>query len=73
MAAPLAAALWAAQFAEAPPGFTDYLRYLCVADGERATSVMGFRSAYSTREAVLDFATAQHLRDVRLLHEPAAG
>jgi len=73
MASPLAGALWAAQLAEAPPGFVDYLRYLCVADGERAASEMGFRAAYSTREAVLDFATAQHLRDVRLLHEPAAG
>jgi UDP-glucose 4-epimerase len=51
----------------------DYLKYLCVADGERAATIMGFKPAYSTREAVLDFATAQHLRDVRLLNEPLVG
>jgi UDP-glucose 4-epimerase len=71
IAIPAVGALWAAQLYETPPAFLDYLRYLCVADGERAAKVMGFRPAYSTREAVLDFATAQHLRDVRLLNEPA--
>jgi UDP-glucose 4-epimerase len=66
----LVGALWLAQVSEAPPGFVDYLKYLCVADGDRAARQMGFRSTYTTREAVLDYATAQHLRDVRLLNEP---
>lgn len=72
LATPLASAMWAAQLLHTPPSFVDYLRYLCVADGARAATQMGFRPAYSTREAVLDFATAQHLRDVRLLNESLA-
>ncbi len=71
VAYPLAGALWAAQLSETPPGFLDYLRYLCIADGRRAAEEMGFHATYSTREAVLDFATAQHLRDVRLLNDAA--
>jgi UDP-glucose 4-epimerase len=65
----LIAASWAAQTAYAPPSFLRYLRYLSVADGEKAARVMGFRPAYSTREALLDYVSAQRLRDVRLLHE----
>ena len=30
---------------------------------------MGFRPAYTTREALLDYISAQRLRDVKLLHE----
>lgn len=71
VAFPLAGALWAAQLIETPPGFVDYLRYLCIADGKLAQEQLGFRASYSSRDAVLDFATAQHLRDVRLLDEPA--
>jgi UDP-glucose 4-epimerase len=63
---------WAAQFAEAPPPFLKYLRFLCVADGVRARDRMGFRPAYTTREALLDFVSAQRLRDVKLLMETAA-
>ncbi len=71
MAGALAGALWAAQIIETPPRFVDYLRYLCVADGALAERQLGFRASYTSRDAVLDFATAQHLRDVRLLDEPA--
>lgn len=60
---------WLAQIALAPPPFLKYLRFLCVADGERARSKMGFVPAYTTREALVDFASAQRLRDVRLLQE----
>jgi UDP-glucose 4-epimerase len=45
---------------------------LCVADGARARDVMGFRPAYTTREALSDFASAMRLRDAKLLHENAA-
>lgn len=62
-------ALWVAQLSEAPPTLLDYLQYLCVADGDLARRKMGFTPAYTTREAVLDFASAQHLRDARLLSE----
>lgn len=63
------AAAWAAQAAYAPPGFLRYLRYLCIADGEKAAREMGFRAAYTTREALLDYISAQRLRDVNLLAE----
>lgn len=63
------AALWLAQLVEAPPSFLSYLRYVCVADGAKAKRDLGFRPAYTTREAVLDFTSAQRLRDVKLLHE----
>ncbi|HEU4537353.1 MAG TPA: NAD-dependent epimerase/dehydratase family protein, partial [Polyangiaceae bacterium] len=68
LARPLAGALWLTQFADLPPGFGDYLRYVCVADGAKAAEIMGFRPAFTTREALLDFAGAQRLRDVRLAY-----
>jgi UDP-glucose 4-epimerase len=40
-----------------------------VADGQKAWETMGFRPAYTTREALLDFTSAQRLRDVKLLQE----
>ena len=69
IANPLVSALWLGQLAESPATLLDYLQYLCVADGERARRVLGFSPAYTTREALLDFASAQHLRDARLLSE----
>jgi UDP-glucose 4-epimerase len=68
----LGGALWMAQLSEAPPAFLDYLRYVCVADGEKARAEMGFLPAYTTREALIDFTSAQRLRDLRLLHENPA-
>jgi len=67
----LGAALWLAQLAEAPPSFFKLLRFLCVADGAKARTKMGFRPAYTTREALVDFVSAQRLRDVKLLSESA--
>lgn len=72
LAEPLLAAAWAAEAAYTPPSFLRYLRYLCVADGDKAARVMGFRPAYTTREALLDYVSAQRLRDVKLLHESPA-
>ncbi len=68
----IAALGWVAQVAEAPPSFLKYLRFLCVADGHKAQTKMGFRPAYTTREALVDFASAQRLRDVKLLQENVA-
>ena len=65
-------ALWFAQVAEAPPSFFDYLQYVCVADGEHAKKTLGFRPLYTSREALIDYAGAQHLRDVKLLSETPA-
>ncbi len=60
---------WPLQLADAPASFIRYLRYLFIADGERARDVLGFIPAYTSREAVLDFTSAQRLRDVQLLQE----
>jgi UDP-glucose 4-epimerase len=73
MARPLLQAAWNLHLSEAPSSFVDYLRFLCVADGERARRDLGFRAAFSTREALVDFASAQRLRDVKLLAEREAG
>lgn len=59
-------AMWMAQLGDAPAGFLRYLRYVCVADGQKARSA-GHRPTFSTREAILDFVGAQRLRDVHLL------
>lgn len=72
LAEPLVAGLWVAHLAEAPPSFLRYLRYVCVADGEKAANVMRFWPTYSTREALLDYISAQRLRDARLLQESPA-
>lgn len=61
--------LWLTQVAEMPSSFLHYLRFICVADGAKAKRELGFRPAYTTREAVLDFTRAQRLRDVKLLDE----
>ncbi len=71
LAYPLASALWTAQVLESPPTWLDYLRWICVADGARAFEKLQFRAAYTTREAVLDYAGAQRLRDAKLLRPHA--
>jgi UDP-glucose 4-epimerase len=63
---------WAAQLVEAPPAFLKYLRFVCVADGAKARDELGFVPAYTSREALADFASAQRLRDVKLLTERTA-
>jgi len=64
--------MWLTRLSDAPPFLVDYLRYICVADGARAKDVLGFSPAFSTREALIDFASAQHLRDAKLLSETPA-
>ena len=72
LASGLTSALWLTQLAEAPPAFFDYLQYICVADGALAKKELGFEPLYSSREALIDYANAQHLRDVKLLSETPA-
>jgi UDP-glucose 4-epimerase len=57
-------ALWAAGLAEAPSGFLDYVRYLFVADGQRAAREMDFVARHSSRDALLAYLRQRH---------PAAG
>lgn len=55
LARALARTLWATQVVNAPPSFLDFLRYLCVADGQRAARELGFVARYSINDAVRDF------------------
>lgn len=67
LASRVGSAMWLAQLGDAPASFQRYLRYLCVADGQKAR-LAGHAPTFSTREAILDFVSAQRLRDVNLLH-----
>jgi UDP-glucose 4-epimerase len=64
--------LWMASLNEAPPHFVAFLRNVCVADGSAAKRGLGFVPAFTTREAVLDFAGALRLREAKLLSEAVA-
>lgn len=60
---------WIAGVTSAPASFTSFLRHLCVADGARAKRELGFRAAFTTRDAVLDFGETLRLREARLITE----
>ena len=49
------AALWSTFGIGTPPSWLDYLCYLWVADGSRASAELGLRYQYTTRETVLAF------------------
>jgi UDP-glucose 4-epimerase len=55
LAYPLSQALWATQIFDSPPNFLDFLRYLCVADGEKAQRVLGFVPKYDIKATIHDF------------------
>lgn len=65
------ALLWSAHVADASPALVAALRYLCVADGERAKRELGFVPVHTTRDALLDFESTQRLRSARLLRGAA--
>jgi UDP-glucose 4-epimerase len=53
-------ALYGAGLVEAPSGFIDYVRYPCVADGERAKRVLDFDAKFSSREALDSYLAYRH-------------
>ncbi len=53
-------ALYAAGLVEAPSGFIDYVRYPCIADGEKAAGELGFVAKYSSREALDRYLAYRH-------------
>jgi UDP-glucose 4-epimerase len=69
---PTLGALWLTKVGSAPPALMDYLQYACVADGALAKSRLGFIPVFSSREALSDFASAEQLRDAKLLSETPA-
>jgi UDP-glucose 4-epimerase len=52
---PLAELWWGAGVGAAPSAFLDYVRYLFVADGEKARRELGFEPRFSSREALAAF------------------
>jgi UDP-glucose 4-epimerase len=68
----LAALLWLAGLSDVPAPMLEFLRHLCVADGERGRAELGFSPGYTTREAVLEFGATLRLREARLLTEAYA-
>jgi UDP-glucose 4-epimerase len=55
MAYALADLLWSAGLGEAPGGFLDYFRFLCLADGARARRELGYEARHTSREALMDY------------------
>lgn len=55
-------AMWAAELARVPPELLDFLRYLCVADGEQQRMTLGFAPRYSSHEALAGFLQTHRLR-----------
>lgn len=53
-------ALYAAGIVEAPSGFIDYVRYPCVADGEKAKRHLDFEAKYSSRQALESYIAYRH-------------
>jgi len=47
--------LWATQLVGSPPSFLDFLLYLCVADGNKAKTKLGFSPRLSIKRTILDF------------------
>jgi UDP-glucose 4-epimerase len=51
----LADLLWTTGLGEAPGGFLDYVRFVCVADGEKARRELGYEPRHTSREAFMDY------------------
>ncbi|MEW6777818.1 MAG: NAD-dependent epimerase/dehydratase family protein [Bdellovibrionota bacterium] len=58
-------ALWLAGAGEIPPEFLDYLRYLCIADGEKAREKLDYRPRHSTKDTWLSFTGEARVRSLR--------
>lgn len=69
---PTLGALWLTKVGDAPPALLEYLQYACVADAALAKNRLGFVPVFSGREALTDFASAEQLREAKLLAETPA-
>lgn len=69
---PLAEMWWAAGLGEAPGGFVDYVRFLFVADGEKARRELGFVPRFSSRDALTSFLEYRYPEAAQRARRPAA-
>jgi len=60
IAYPAAELMWLAGVGEAPGRFCDYVRFPCVADGERARRELGFAPRHASRDALLAYLEYRH-------------
>jgi len=60
IAYPAAELMWSAGVGEAPGRFCDYVRFPCVADGERARRELGFAPRHASRDALLAYLEYRH-------------
>lgn len=55
VASPLVDAMWYLKVSEAPSAHLDYLRYSCIASGEKAEKEMGFVAKHTSKQTLLDY------------------
>ena len=65
----LLGAMWVARAGAIPPHFLNYIQYACISDTERSRKILGFVPLHSSRETIVEFGSAQKLREVHLLSE----
>ncbi len=56
---------------EFPPIFLDFLRYVWVADGEKAQRELGFKARYNSKEALKKFLAREKRHSIHLVTETA--
>jgi UDP-glucose 4-epimerase len=66
LAKPTISMLWHSNLVEFPPQVLDFLRYIWVADGQKAATQMGFKPRYSSKEALESYCGQQRLKKVHL-------
>jgi UDP-glucose 4-epimerase len=54
--------LWNLNMSHAPAGHVDFLKYQCIADGEKARRVMGFKPTYSSEDALLSLKSMKEIK-----------
>jgi UDP-glucose 4-epimerase len=64
--------LWVARAGAIPPTFLNYIQYACVADTDRCRKALGFVPIHSSREAIIEFYSAQQQREFHVLSETPA-
>jgi len=63
LAFPLAKILWMTQVLDLPPMYFDFLRFLCVADTDKAKQEMGFSPRFDIRDIIRGFVGSLPERD----------
>jgi len=68
---PVTDLMWNFDLFPGPASHLDFLKYLCVADGRKAETELGFKPTHTSRKTLLSFIGAERLRRAHLLEEGA--